>query len=198
MDPLWVSVVVTVVLVCITAYYALETRRIARAAAEQVQELRQQRMSASQPIVWPMIVGWKIYRLEVDFENIGNGPALDIDIFVGRGEEPMFEDSEHIRHSYMVAREKSKHNFLMPQNPTQDSYGQPSPDKDTLANIAGKYTLLVEWRDLYKSGPFFQAKLPFSLEMTSAGKLCVREGVVVIDSVSEKMEERQNTREGKL
>ncbi|MGA2670839.1 MAG: hypothetical protein ABSF21_05450 [Dehalococcoidia bacterium] len=193
MDPLWVSVGVTVVLVGITGYYACQTRKIARAsedaaraAVEQAQELRQQRISASQPIVWPMIAGWKIYRLEVDIENIGNGPALDIDIFVGRGDDPIYEDNNHERHSYMIAREKRKHNFLIPQNPTQDSYGQPSPDKDTLANIAGKYTLLVEWRDLYKSGPFFQAKLPFSLEIDSGGKLYVKEGVVVIDRVIEK------------
>jgi len=190
MDPLWVSVVVTVVLVCITAYYALETRRIARAAVEQAQELRQQRISASQPVVWPMIVEWEIYRLEVVFENIGNGPALDIDIYVGRGEEPMLGDSEHIRYSYMVAQEKKKENFLMLQNPIQDSYGQPSPDMETLAHITGKYTLLVEWRDLYKSGPFFQAKLPFSLEIDSDNKLYAKEGEVVIDHVPEKRKDK--------
>ena len=106
MNPLWVSVGVTVVLVCITFYYALETRRIARAEVEQSHELRQQRINASQPVIWPMIVGWEIYRLEVIFENIGNGPALDIDIYIGQGEEPMFEESEHIRYSYMIAREK--------------------------------------------------------------------------------------------
>jgi len=186
MDPQWLNLIILAVLAAITFYYALATKRIARAAAEQAQELRQQRISASQPIVWPMIAGWKIHRLEVDFENIGNGPALDIDIFVGRGDDPIYEDNNHVRHSYMVAREKRKHNFLMPQNPTQDSYGQPSPDKDTLANIAGKYTLLVKWRDLYKSGPFFQAKLPFSLEIDSDGKLYAKEGVVVIDRVPEK------------
>lgn len=186
MDPLWVSVSVTVILVCITGYYAYQTRKIARASAEQAQELRQQRISASQPVIWPMLVGWKTYRLEVDFENIGNGPALDIDIFVGRGDKPILEDSEHIRHSYMVAREKRKHNFLMPQDSPQDSYGQPSPSKDTLSNIAGEYTLLVKWRDLYKSGPFFQAKLPFSLEIGSGGGLHAKEGVVIIDRVLDK------------
>ena len=186
MNPLWVSVGVTVVLVCVTFYYALETRRIARAAAEQAQELRQQRVSASQPVIWPNIVGWKIYRLEVDFKNIGNGPALNIDIFIGRGDEPKYEGNEHIRYSYMVAQEKETHNFLMLQNSAQDSYGQPSPDKDTLANLAGRYTLLVEWRDLYKSGPFFQAKLPFCLEMDPDGIFRAKEGVVVINQIPEK------------
>ena len=193
MDPLWVSVGVTVVLVCITGYYAYQTRKIAKAsentakaAMEQARELRQQRISASQPVVWPMIMGWNIYRLEVVFENIGNGPALDIDIFIGRGEEPMLEDSEHVRHSYMVAREKKKHAFLIPPTTAVDAYGNPSYDRDTLAHITGKYTLLVEWRDIYMSGPFFQSKLPFSLEIGSGGGLYAKEGVVVIDRVLDK------------
>lgn len=186
MEPQWVNVIILAVLAVITAYYARETRRIAKTSEEQAKELKQQRISSSQPVVWPMISGWKVYYLEVVFENIGNGPALDVDIFIGRGEKLMFEDSEHIRHSYMVAGEKKINNFLMLQNLNQDAYGQPSPDKDTLAHITGKYTLLVEWRDLYKSGPFFQAKLPFSLEINSAGKLYVKDGVVVINPVPEK------------
>ncbi len=197
MDSQWVNVIILAVLAAITAYYAYHTRRIAKtsadateAAIEQAKELKQQRISASQPVVWPTIKGWNVYRLEVVFENIGNGPALDINIFVGRGEEPILGDSEHRRYSYMVAQEKKKENFLMLQNPNQDSYGQPSPDKDTLRNITGKYTLLVEWRDLYKSGPFFQAKLPFSLETDSDDKLFAKEGEVVIDHVPEKRKER--------
>jgi len=198
MDPLWVSVVVTVILVSITGYYAYETRRIAKtsedtakAAMEQAKELRQQRISASQPIIWPMIMGWNIYRLEVVFENIGNGPALDIDIFIGRGEEPMLEDSEHVRHSYMVAREKKKHAFLMLPTTAVDAYGQPIHDMDTLAHITGKYTLLVEWRDIYMSGPFFQSKLTFCLELDSSGKLSAKEEEVVIDRIPAKSKERQ-------
>jgi len=184
MDPLWVSVVVTIVLVCITAYYALETRRIASAAAEQAQELRQQRISASQPIVWPMIVGWKIYRLAVHLENIGNGPALDIDIHIVRGETPI--SNEHVWYSYFIPGEKKEHSFLEPATTTPDSYGQPTLDIETKTHIAGNYTLFVEWHDLYKSGPFFQAKLPFSLEMDTGGTLHAKEGVVAIDRIPEK------------
>ena len=198
MSPLWVSVAVTVILVIITGYYAYQTRKIAKtsedtakAAIEQAKELRQQRISASQPVVWPMIVGWNVYRLEVVLENIGNGPALDIDIFIGRGEEPMLEDSGHVRHSYMLAREKKKYDLLMLHTPNADSYGQPSPDRDTLAHITGKYTLLVEWRDIYKSGPFFQSKLTFRLELDSSDKLSVKEEEgVAIDCIPTKRKER--------
>jgi peptidoglycan/xylan/chitin deacetylase (PgdA/CDA1 family) len=190
MDPLWVSVGVTVVLVCITGYYAYQTRRIARAAAEQAQELRQQRISASQPVIWPKVVGWEVYILKAAFENIGNGPALDIDIFIGCGEEPISEYCDHVRHSYMIAGEKREHYFLKSDTRNIDGYGHPNPDRDDLAQIAGKYILLVEWRDLYKSGPFFRASLPFSLEIDADGKLYAKEGVVVIGHIPAKRQDK--------
>ena len=193
MDPLWVSIGVTAVLVCVTGYYAYQTRRIAKtsedtakAAMEQTRELQQQRISASQPVVWPAIVGWKINRLDVDFENIGNGPALDIDIIVGSGDEPMSEHCEYVRHGYMVAGEKKEHHFLTADFDYKNSYGLPGFHSNTLSRKAGKYILLIEWRDLYQSGPFFQARLPFDLEIDSEGRLSVNEGVVVIDKVPEK------------
>ena len=191
MDPLWVSVVITVVLVCITAYYALETRRIARAAAEQAQELRQQRISASQPVLWPMILGWDLNKLEVIFENIGNGPALDIDIYLGRGEDPKLSECEHIRYSYMIAGKEKIHNFLT-HTLEQSPLGAKPLDSNVLSKLVGKYILIVEWLDLYKSGPFFQAKLPFSLETEPDSKLYAKEGVVVIDHIPEK-KKGQNT-----
>ena len=198
MDPLWVSVSVTVVLVCITGYYAYQTRRIAktseaaaRAAVEQAQELRQQRISASQPVLWPKILGWDFNNLEVIFENIGNGPALDIDIYLGRGEDPKLSECEHIRYSHMIAGKEKIHNFLT-HALEQSPLGAKPLDSNVLSKLVGKYILIVEWRDLYKSGPFFQAKLPFSLETESDGKLYAKEGVVVIDHIPEKRQ-GQNT-----
>ena len=185
MDPLWVSVVITVVLVCITAYYAIETRRIARAAAEQTQELRQQRINASQPVLWPMIWGWSGNKLEVIYENIGNGPALNIDIYLGRGEDPIISDCEHKWCSYIIAGEKKTHDFLT-HTLEYGPLGAKPLDSSAINKLVGKYTLLVEWRDLNKSGPFFQAKLPFSLERDPDGKLYVKNGVVVINPVPEK------------
>ena len=99
MDPQWLNLIILAVLAAITFYYALETRRIARSAAEQALELRQQRINASQPVLWPMIWGWGGNKLEVIFENIGNVPALDIDIYLGRGEDLVISECEHIRYS---------------------------------------------------------------------------------------------------
>ena len=193
MDPLWVSVSVTVVLVCITGYYAYQTRRIAktsedaaRAAVEQAQELRQQRISASQPVLWPKILGWDFNNLEVIFENIGNGPALDIDIYLGRGEDLVISDCEHTWFSYMVAGGNKIHKFLRQPLGDDGMGGAIPPDSSVLSKLMGNYTLVVEWRDLYKSGPFFQAKLSLSLETNPDGKLYAKEGVVVIDHIPEK------------
>jgi hypothetical protein len=197
MDPLWVSVGVTVILVLITGYYAYQTRRIAktsedaaRAAVEQAQELRQQRIHASQPILWPVIQKWNYNQLDVNFENIGNGPALDVDIYLGPGENLVISDCEHQRYSYVVAGEKKTHNFLRQALQDDGMGGTIPPDSSVLSKLMGKYTLLVEWRDLYKSGPFFQAKLPFSLEIDSEGKLYIKEDVVVIDKLPEKRKDR--------
>ena len=194
MTALWVSVVVTVVLVFITFYYALQTRKIARAAieqaraeVEQAQELRQQRIGASQPVLWPMIWGWCTNELRVTFENIGNGPALDIDVYLSRGEDLVINDCEHTRYSYMVAGENRNHDFLT-HTLEQGPLGAKSIDSNVLSKLMGKYILIVEWRDLYKykSGPFFQAKLPFSLDKNSDGSLYAKEGVIFIDQIPEK------------
>ena len=185
MDPQWVNVIILAVLAVITAYYAFETRTIARAAAEQAQELKQQRISASQPVLWPMIWGWSGNKLEVICENIGNGPALDIDIYLGRGEDPIISDCEHKWCSYIIAGERETHSFLthiLEYGPL----GAKPLDSSIINKLAGRYTLLAEWRDLYKSGPFFQAKLPFSLEKGPDDKLWVKSGVVVINHVPEK------------
>jgi hypothetical protein len=196
MDPLWVSVGVTVVLVFITGYYACQTRKIAktsedtaRAALEQAEELRQQRVNASQPVLWPMIWGWDGSKLEVILENIGNGPALDIDIYLYRGEDLVVSDCEYVWYSYMTASGRKNHKFLA-QPRRQTAMGAELPGLDTLKKLVGKYTILVEWRDLYKSGPFFQAKLPFNLAMDSDKKLHASEEAVVIDTVSQRRKER--------
>jgi hypothetical protein len=182
-------------LVLVTWWYARETAKMskssegaAKAAAEQAEatkkmaeEMRQQRLSASQPVVWPMIWGWSANLLEVIFENIGNGPALDVDVYLGRGEEPIIRDSEHRWYSYIVAGAREKANFLK----LPGSFGATGLvlDSNLVSELVGEYTLLVEWRDLHMSGPFFRAKLPFRIEMDSSGRPLVKEGVVNIEPI---------------
>jgi len=185
-------------LVLVTWWYARETAKMskssegaAKAAAEQAEatkkmaeEMRQQRLSASQPVVWPMIWGWSANFLEVIFENIGNGPAIDVDVYLGRGEEPIIRDSEHRWYSYIVAGAREKDYFLkLPVSP--DAMGGFAVDSNLVSELVGEYTLLVEWRDLYMSGPFFRAKLPFRIEkeMDSSGRPLVKEGVVNIEPI---------------
>lgn len=183
-------------LVTATWWYASETAKMskssseaAKAAIEQAEatrkmaeEMRQQRLSASQPVVWPMIWGLSTDALTVFFENIGNGPALDVDIYLGRGEEPIIRDSEHRWYSYIVAGEKEKTTFLKPPI-SSDNAGGFELDLSLVAKLVGKYTLLVEWRDLHMSGPFFRAKLPFIIEIDSSGRPLIKEGLVNVEPI---------------
>jgi len=187
-----VQTMLTFVLVLVTWFYARETAKISRsseaaakAAETQTQEVRLQRISASQPVVWPMIWGWQSHELTVILENIGNGPALDIDIYIGRGVDPIIGDCEHKWYSYMTAGEQKDHTFLrQPRKLT--ATGELPLELSVLSSLVGKYTLFVEWRDLYMSGPFFQARLPFNLEMDPAGNLSTREEGVNIDRIPAK------------
>ena len=190
-DALQVMLMYT--LVTATWWYARETAKMskssseaAKAAAEQAkaskkmaEEMRQQRLSASQPLVWPSIWGWDFGndRLDFLFENVGNGPALDVDIFLGRGEDPIIRECEHRWYSYIIAGDRKKGDFLHPPDSILQPLGPETQDK--IVNwLVGEYTLLVEWRDIYMSGPFFQAKLPFTFEIDSLGRPVAKEGLV--------------------
>ena len=192
------------VLVLVTWWYARETAKMskssneaAKAASEQAEastkmvgEMRLQRLTASQPVVWPSIYRWDSEHdhLIVLFENIGNGPALDIDIFLGRGKDPIIRDSEHTWYSYIIAGDRREHGFLEVPDSIR-SFHPPALYKKIIAwqrGLVGEYTLLVEWRDLHMSGPFFQAKLPFTLEVDSHGRPVAKEGLVNIAPLSVK------------
>jgi hypothetical protein len=86
----------------------------------------------------------------------------------------------------MVAGEKKDHVFLRQPLRSDGMGGMMPPDSSVLSKLVGKYTLLVEWCDLRMSGPFFQARLPFSLEIDSAGNLSAKEEVVNIDRIPAK------------
>ncbi len=201
-DALQVMLMYT--LVTVTWWYARETAKMskssgeaAKAAVEQAEaskkmaeEVRQQRLSASQPVVWPSIYCWDSGNdhLVVLFENIGNGPALDVDIFLGRGEEPIIRDSEHKWYSYIIAGDRREHGFIELPDSIKSFHPPVLYEKITTwqRGLIGEYTLLVEWRDLYMSGPFFQAKLPFTLEVDSRGRPVAKEGLVKIAPISVK------------
>jgi hypothetical protein len=201
-----IQILLTYTLVVVTAEYAMETFKMrksseettkaalkqAEASNEMVAEMRQQRLNASQPVIWPRIPGWNYNDngLIVRFENIGNGPALDIDIFLGTGDDPIIKDCEHDWYSYLTAGDKNESEFLV-QGLVFNSHGGRAPLNSSILNnifnkLVGKYTLLVEWCDLYMSGPFFQARLSFSLETDSSGKIRVKEDVVHIKPISAK------------
>ncbi len=133
-------------------------------------ELRQQRLNASQPVIWPNIV-W-MTSLEVQLLNLGNGPALEVDAFLVSGSER----KEHQRVDCLVPGDTRILNFLS----EIFEYG-PLGMKlcDALKKAAGEYTLLVEWRDLHTSGPYFQARLPFILQLVGDSLVLEKQAVKI-------------------
>lgn len=190
-----VQIWITLSLVVVTGLYVLETTKMrksseimAKAALKQaeasnamVDEMKQQRINASQPVLWPIVIGWAYLGLQISIQNIGNGPALDIDIYLGRGNDPMMNDCEHEWSSYLGGGNSSSCHFLR-ESVIKDK------EKVVVADpkYIGDYTVFVEWRDLHMSGPFFQAKLSFYLDIDSNGDLFAKNEVVKINSISAK------------
>jgi hypothetical protein len=183
--------IVVYLLFLVTSWYARETAKIGKSSGEaaessaaqaeaskaMAEEMRQQRLNASQPVIWPTI-SWNPNDkcLDVYLGNIGNGPALDVDIFVGRGKEPAIADCEHEWFSYIVQGGGVHHRFFR-QSPLK----QFDPDA-----LLGEYTVFVEWRDLHSTGPFFQARLSADLVRDATFVLSAEHQKVNITSISAK------------
>ncbi len=150
-----VQAIAMVALAIFALIYALYTKGI-------YNETKKQRLNASQPVIWPSISlsqtnarpGHKWSKLEVILVNIGNGPALEVvaspGVVLGEGHPQ--------RISYLTAGGKEDLCF-------------PLVFTDEEVPPVGEYEFLVEWRDLHKSGPYFQAKLPFSLQLVKRPEL---------------------------
>lgn len=68
----WALVVPSVVLACLTAWYAWETRRI-------VKRMDKEREEMSRPILTLQIVPWQANALKLRIQNVGNGAAIGVE-----------------------------------------------------------------------------------------------------------------------
>jgi hypothetical protein len=86
-----VQAIATVVLVLVTAFYVILTRSLSKSAAKQAdasakmaEEMREQRLAVSQPLVMPdFLMGLRIqleHRLRIT--NGGNGPAIKVNFTI--------------------------------------------------------------------------------------------------------------------
>lgn len=67
----WALVGVTIVLVAITAWYAMETHRT-------VKRMDQEREQLSRPVLTLQLIPWQPQLLKLRIQNVGNGPALGV------------------------------------------------------------------------------------------------------------------------
>lgn len=158
-----VQAMTMIVLVAVTTIYVMITQGMLR-------ELRQQRLNASQPVIWPS-VGWKL-GLEVQLLNLGNGPALEVDAFLVSGSEL----KEHRGVDLLLPGETSELHFL---SEIFHAGATGMSLREGCKKAAGEYTLLVEWRDLHTSGPYFQARLPFIMQVDGDNLVLEKQAVKI-------------------
>jgi hypothetical protein len=189
-------------LILVTAFYAVDTNRMrrssektaeaaieqARAAEEQArasvkmaEEMRQQRISAEQPVVWPAVLNCKHsspydrvteITFNITLANIGNGPALDVHVYLGWGSDPRLADCLHDMKSYIRAGREENSRFVLS--------GSAVPFSSPTTTVA-EYMLIVQWRVLYlEAGPFFEARMPLQLRL-AGGDLSYELGHVQIE-----------------
>jgi len=68
----WIQVVVTTILVCITGWYAWETRRM-------VKNMEKDREELHRPVLNFQLIAWEANSLKLRIMNVGSGVATDID-----------------------------------------------------------------------------------------------------------------------
>ncbi|MBE9502231.1 MAG: hypothetical protein KAX23_06090 [Dehalococcoidia bacterium] len=77
------QIMLMVGLVAVTGVYALSAARQANASTKMAQEMREQRFTVSQPLVFPDFPYARFPNPgEIWFHNLGNGPALDLKITI--------------------------------------------------------------------------------------------------------------------
>lgn len=151
----------TVGLVVVTLMYVIFTKRI-------LDEMRRQRLNASQAVIWP-VVWWKEYYLEVTLNNIGNAPALKVKVFLQ--DELIITSRSHIPQGDKVVFRCLEPGGgaprLEPLTPMGIDVGEEFLKR--IAGLVGQYLLVVTWDDLLEQ--HFEAKLLFSLQVDSEGRM---------------------------
>jgi len=92
MDTAWVIVVLTVVLTCITGWYAYETRQLVKLTNIQIKEIRK-------PVLAFQLIPWRGMALKLRIQNVGKGPAFNIE---GSIESDMGVNKKSVPWSYSM------------------------------------------------------------------------------------------------
>jgi hypothetical protein len=166
-------------LVAVTGVYAMSTARHADASVKMAEEVREQRITASRPLIVQKALYDKAiwegstrdYFSHFEISNVGRSPAIELEI--------SFLDAEGRKHSI-------RQTFLRPDDP---------PIKFRPSSIASlpestTYYIISEYRSIYPAEtqkPWYQTHLPFKISKSGKeGAIYVVAGELEFGTVSEK------------
>lgn len=140
-------------------------------------ETRRQRLSASQAVMWPVIL-WKGQEdfAELTLNNIGNAPAINVKVFLQ-------DDLIYADPSYFTAQGEGAvlRCLDLPSPVEQTALGAIGRVVNEgflkrLASLEGKYQLVVNWDDLLEQ--HFEARLLFNLWVDSSSEFNIKHGIM--------------------
>ncbi len=170
----WAQILILLGLVAVTAMYAFSTRQMA-------EEMRDQRVMASRPVVIQKVVvetetelatfGSKDWFSYFEVYNAGNGPAIEVEISLLNKEKTPIHSQ--------------RKTFLRASEPPIEFY--PSE----LASLEkSTFYLVCEYQSIFSRGSqpiWYQTWLPFeTIESSKEGKIYVKPGELEFYEVSEK------------
>ncbi len=175
----WAQIVLLFGLVVVTGVYAMSTARQADASVKMAEEVREQRITASRPLIIQKALydkdTWegntRDYFSHFEISNVGSSPAIELEI--------SFMDAEGKKHSI-------RQTFLRSDDPPIKF--RPS----SIANLpeSTTYYIISEYRSLYPAEtqkPWYQTRLPFKISKSSKeGAIYVVAGELEFGAVSEK------------
>jgi hypothetical protein len=170
-----IQIIISFVLVLITATYVKRTSDIAGATKEQAREIREQRVMASRPVIIQKAVFTKAIPPNVisdyfQIYNAGNGPAIEVEVSLLDKEKRLT----------MAQRES----FLRAGEPPITFY-------PSLVNrLESPCYIVSEYQSIFSSGPqqtWYQTWLPFETRKSSKeGKIDIIVGELEFREVTEK------------
>lgn len=177
----WAQILLMIGLVTITAVYAWSSQRQANASAKMTEEMREQRVMASRPVIIQKAVvetetelrtfGSRDWFSHFQVYNAGNGPAIEVEIsLLNREKTPIHSQ----RKTFLKASEPP-----IEFSPTELA----SLEKST-------FYLVCEYQGIFSRGTqptWYQTWLPFeTVEASEKGKIYVKPGELEFREVHEK------------
>lgn len=180
----WIQIVLTAVLVSVTAFYAWEARNQALASAQTVEEMKKQTVMQSRPLIIQKavqrntiqvfssddktVVNSRIFS-HFQILNAGNGPAIELEVsLTDKDKNPIFSHRE----TYLKPSEEIK-------------FG----DVQLLNRKDSKFYLLCQYRpvlSLNADKTWLQTWLPLEVTKGSPGQYYVAPGELTFCEVKEK------------